>query len=408
MNLLAEWVRDPGLVPVWAAARDRMERNGVQPSGVVTVTGLDRASRHAVSGLLGRPVVRDSVRVDLHVLDDVVRERSGVGGLVAVLEALGGPLRNRPAERSSVTAAREAPYSALRSWLHHRPDVATQPWVEPWLAGVRRSGLLSRDPDGVSTLLRAVRIASDRGAGAEPVARTQLAADSTGDSHALDEGTVLAQLVLRALAAAAGEPMPTTASGRRALWDRYGVLADAVSSTCLTLGLRPGEDTPVARRLRLAADAGDPVHVTGWDVVRSDLSIGPDTWVLVCENPRVLEAVAEQRGGDVVVVCTAGMPGLVALEVLRRLRDGGAYLAYHGDFDWPGIAIANRMVAQVGCHPWRMSAADYLTAARDDGPPLEGSPVSPSWDVTLGTAMKRRGVAVHEEAVVAGLIDALR
>lgn len=166
------------------------------------------------------------------------------------------------------------------------------------------------------------------------------------------------------------------------------------------LGLRPLAETAVALRLRLAADAGDPVHLTAWDLDRDGLSVEPGTWMLVCENPRVLKAVAQARGGAVTVVCTAGMPGLVAIEVLRRLAGFGATMAYHGDFDWPGIAIANRLVAQVGCRPWRMSAADYVAGARGDGPPLAGSAVSPSWDPTLGAAMADRGVAVHEEAVL--------
>lgn len=408
---LAAWVHDPGLAPVWTAARNRLERNGIDPRGVLTVGGLDRSARHAVSGLLGRPVVRDSCRVDLEALDAAARERSGAAGLVDLLERLGGPLRNRPAERSSTAADREAPFSAAREWLASHPRVASQTWVEPWLSGVRRSRLPSAAEPEVAArrLLTALRIAEQL-LGAEPpppVARNELAARVTGDAHALDDGTVLSQLVLRALAAAAGEEPPGSAAGRRALWERHAVSADAVSSTCLVLGLRPTGQSVLARRLCSAADAGDPTHVTGWDLGRGDVAVAARTVVLVCENPRVLQAVAEHRGGSVAVVCTSGMPGLVAVEVLRRLARGGAGLAYHGDFDWPGVAIANRMVAALGCAPWRMGVADYLQAARDDGLPLEGPPVAAVWDRDLSPAMERIGTAVHEEAVLDTLLDAL-
>lgn len=406
------WLRDSALLPVWAAARVRLESNGVQPLGAVTVAGLDRDARHAVAGLLGRPVPRERTRIDLAALDTTLRERSGVGGLVAVLECLAGPVRNRAAERSARAAGREAPYIQARAWLADRPEIAARGWVEEWLSGVRRSGILSRLPSerlAGDTLARALDLAAMMIVDDEPavVSRTELAARSTGDAHGLDDGSVLAQLVLRALAVAAEETPPATVAARRALWERYGVNADLVSSTCLVLGMRAEGDSPMAGRLRLAADAGDPVHLTAWDLARSTGEAWPGTWVLVCENPRVLEAVAQARGGSVAMVCTSGMPGLVALEVLRRLAASGAELAYHGDFDWPGVAIANRLLGLVGVCPWQMSAEDYGSAARPDGPPLQGPPVLPLWDLELGVAMTRTGVAVHEEAVLNDLLDRL-
>lgn len=408
MSELASWLRDPALAPVWAAARDKLERNGVVPRATVTVTGLDRTSRHAVSGLLGHPVLTETLRVNLGALDTQLTRRSGVGGLAAVLDALGGPVRNRAAERSSQAAVREAPYAALRSWLGTHGDVAALPWVEDWLVGVRRSGTLTRSPDPAATLIKALEITEWLVAREQrtPVARTSLAATWTGDAHALDEGEVLAQLVIRALGVASGDSVPATTSGRRLAWERFGVAPDLVSSTCLVLGLRPTGDTGVARRLRLAAEAGDPVHLTGWDLARDPLAFPADASVLVCENPRVLEALAQSPGAAMWTVCTAGMPGLVAMEVLQRLRRSGAWLTYHGDFDWPGIAIANRLLREAGCRPWLMSAADYRAAARRDGLLLSGDPVTPLWDSGLGEAMAEVGVAVHEEAVVDILLAA--
>lgn len=409
---LSPWVHDPGLAPVWSVARKRLESNGVQPRGVVTVAGLDRAGRHAVAGLVGRPVLDDAVRVDLEVLDGAVRQRSGAAGLVDLIERLSGPLRNLPAERSAAAASREAPFTAARTWLRTRPDVSDAEWVEPFLAGVRRSRVLSRAPDA-ETASGCVVTALDVAARlllldpVAAVARSELAARVTGNAHALDDGTVLSQLVLRALTAAAGEEPPRTATGRRELWERHGVRPDSVSSTCLTLGLRPVDPSPLARRLRLAADEGDPCHLTAWDVSRADIVTPPGTWVLVCENPRVLQAVAERCAGQVCVVCTSGMPGLVTVDVLSRLASGGATLAYHGDFDWPGIAIANRMIRRVGCEPWRMSTADYVAAARSDGHPLEGEPTAAVWDDDLADAMRRTGTVVHEEAVLEDLLERL-
>jgi uncharacterized protein (TIGR02679 family) len=107
------------------------------------------------------------------------------------------------------------------------------------------------------------------------------------------------------------------------------------------------------------------------------------------------------------VMCTSGMPSLVTMSLLERLAALGAVLRYHGDFDWPGVAIANRLVATAGCEPWLMTAGDYLSAARPDGLALDGPAVAPSWDAALGEAMVAQGVAVHEEAALDSLLAGL-
>jgi len=237
--------------------------------------------------------------------------------------------------------------------------------------------------------------------------RSELAAAHIGDAHGLDDGTPVGQLVQRGLALVATTELPLSAAGRRALWERSGVVVDRVSVTCLTVGLRPVAPGPAEHRLQLAADAGDPVHLTAWHLGRLDLSVAPGTRVLVCENPRVLEAVAERFRGNVPAVCGSGTPALLVLEVLRALARSGAVLHYHGDFDWPGIAIANRLVAELAVQPWLMSTPAYEAAARPDGLPLSGTPVEACWDAELAPAMRAHGVAVHEEAVIETLLQAV-
>lgn len=405
------WLSDPALARVWAAVRTRLERNHLEPSGRVVLTGLSRDERHATGGLLGRPVVTERVTVDLGELDGVLARRSPYRGLAdAVVAVSGEALHDRRAERSAVVAAREAPLTLARDLLAASlPDVT---WGEAWLAGIRRSGLLTRSSDPLQAARQAVAVvgllvpgdgaAAPRADGV--TSRTELAVRVTGDAHGLDDGTVLAQLVFRALALDAGADVPAGAAARRDLWARYGVRVDGVSSTCLTLGLRALGDGSVAHRLALSAEAGDPVHLTPRDL--RGLTMARHADVLVCENPRVLEAVADRFGGAVPAVCTAGQPVLVVLDVLRRLVAAGATLRYHGDFDWPGIAIANRLVGEVGVRPWLMNAADYEAAVGEApaGAELVGEPVEASWDAALTSAMARHSVAVHEEAVLGEIL----
>ncbi len=368
---LPAWLADPLLQPVWSRLRAPLERG----ARTTRLTALDRPTRHALSGVLGRPVTGD-MTVSLADLDALLQDRAGIN-LVAIVEAATGPLRDRAAERT----ARSAPIELLAG-----VDAG-------WAERVRSSGLLARVADPVALVEQAIGV-RDELLGKTRL-RTELAAAVTGDAHALDDGRPLAALVLRGLT----EVVPASAGGRRAVWERVGVLADTVSTSVLTLGLRPVADGVRERALRTAAEVGDPVHITPWMLRKID---GPlaDEHVLVVENPAVLETFAVRHGGRFPVVCTSGWPSLVAIDLLHRL---GAPMSYHGDFDWRGVEICGWLRQQVAVVPWRMTEQDYLAAP--GGGPLEGRPVPTPWEPTLAVAMAERGEAVHQEQVLGALID---
>lgn len=365
---LPDWLDAPVLLPVWRRLRAPLER-GVRKT---RLAALDRATRHALSGVLGRPLVGD-VSLVLADVSALLESRAGLT-LEQVVVAATGPLRDRAAEQ----ARRAAPLALLAA-------------VDPaWAEEVRHSGLLTRVPDAEVVARHAVAVRVLLPASPARL-RTELAVAVTGDAHALDEGRALAAVVLRGLA---GGSVPATAALRRKQWEESGVLADTVSTSVLTLGLRPVVAGPREQALRDAADRGDPVHLTPWDLRRLDVALGTGR-VLVVENPSVLESFATRHGGRFAVVCTAGWPAAVALDLLGRL---GVPLAYHGDFDWRGVEICNWLISSRFVEPWRMSAADYLAAP--GGGPLTGREVATPWDPALATAMRERGHAVHEEQMV--------
>lgn len=368
---LPAWLADPALDSVWQRLRAPLERG----ARTTRVAGLDRQTRHALSGVLGTPVTGD-VTLVLADLDALLHERARTG-LVEVVEAATGPLRDRAAERE----ARLAPVELLAS-----VDSA-------WAERARISGILTRVPDPVGLVEQAIAI-REQLPGATRL-RTELAASVVGDAHALDEGRPLAALVLRGLT----DVVPGTAAGRRVVWQRVGVLADTVSTSVLTLGLRPPAAGARETSLCAAAEVGDPVHITPWSLHRLEPAVGPGP-VLVVENPSVLEAFAVRHGGRFPVVCTAGWPAQIAVDLLHRL---GAPLRYHGDFDWRGVEICSWLQAQVGVVPWRMTEQDYRAAT--GGGPLEGRPAPTPWEPLLADTMAERGVAVHEEQVIESLLD---
>ncbi len=410
---------DHDLARLWDLVARRLERNGLSPQGIVSIGELTRSERFALAGLLSRPVTREAARVDLAVLDRRIREAGLSSGLVALVQERSGPLVDRPALRATASERRRALYGFARSELVSR-GLASEPWVEEWLSAIRpvisrlAADRAPRELEyAIGCIARLPRNGSRRG-------RTELASQVAGNAHALDDGTVMSTLVLRAIALQCRVEVPRSSASRRALWESIGVTCDEVSTTVLTYGLRP-PGTEVARprdvetiaaTMRDRSDAGCETHLTLRDLKRIDRFAEPGQVVWITENPRVLEA-AMDAGSLAAMVCTAGNPTITVTTLLERLASCGASLAYHGDFDWPGIAIANRVAASCGARPWRMSSSDYEEALAAAGalvadlPRLEGPPVEASWDPSLGPAMERAGRAVHEEAMLETLVGDL-
>lgn len=126
----------------------------------------------------------------------------------------------------------------------------------------------------------------------------------------------------------------------------------------------------------------------------------------------MVEAAAD-AGCSKALVCTSGSAATVVLTLLDTLASTGCRFAYHGDFDWPGIALANRITRRYGALPWRMGADDYerlAAAGQAEGIPqlpLDGRPVAAHWDPGLAPAMAALGVALHEEATLDLLVEDL-
>ncbi|MEV7887949.1 TIGR02679 family protein [Streptomyces sp. NPDC002817] len=413
-----DWLTGPGLTRLWQGARKRLESNGVQATGSLRLTAMNAQERNDLSLLLGKPLTGAAVTIRLDVLDARLRASAAGLGLRQTLEELGPPLTDRRAARADVAARREQVWSSLASSLDASP-LADQEWPRQWYDLLRRSGV----PRGVTpeaaiwTLQQAVQVLTALLGPDGPErngtrGRGELAAMTTGSAHGLDDGTWLARLVQRGVALAHGTDFPDDAAGRRALWRLVSVTPDEVSSTVLTYGLRPDGEGWRERALRERADHHAEVHVTPRDLHGLRLQLPAGTLIHICENPRVVEAAADAACVQP-LVCTSGSAATVVFTLLDALAATGCRFAYHGDFDWPGIALANRVIRRYEARPWRMGTADYEhLAARSqaEGIPqlaLDGQPVDADWDPDLAPAMTALGVALHEEATLDLLVDDL-
>jgi uncharacterized protein (TIGR02679 family) len=379
----------------WLVQRARRRLAQGQAGGSVTLSHATADQRDAVERLLGRRAARGgSVSVRLDDLEALLREAGICDSLAEAVEALTGPLLDARAQRRDTEAAWARVFAG--------GDLDRS---RPWLEELRATGVLRRlarnDLEVAGELLRQA-LEVERRLPARGLPLAELAAAVTGDSHALDPGTPLGTIGVRVAAANGRADAWDSTEAWRDAWTSAGVLCDELSAPVLTLGLRGDGDRLTDRALRLHADAGEPYRLTTRQLLREPpafTSAAPAPIVYVCENPTVVAAAANRLGAaSAPLVCLEGQPRTAARVLLGLLTAAGVRLAYHGDFDWAGIHIANVVVRRHGAGPWRLSSADYR--ASRGGRPLHGDPVTAVWDAQLQPAMLERGRAVHEEEVL--------
>ncbi|MES1243504.1 MAG: TIGR02679 family protein [Acidobacteriota bacterium] len=394
----------PGLRRLWPEVRDRLERLG-GARGTVRLEGLEEDERRALADLLGLPTLPEGeLRVPLDRLDRALREsRFGID-LRTAMEILDGPLRDLPGEREQERVR----WAALWEKAEAHPVLAVWPALRAWLADLRTTGLLRRLGPGREDLLleQALAVLLFLSRRPDGIRLPVLANEVLGTSHGLDPGRPVATLVLRGLAAVADRPPPRSSAERRDLWNRAGVVENDLSCDVLTLGLAPLEGGLIGEGVRRFAEAGEPVRLTLRQLVGWDFILPSAPRVYVCENPVVVAAAADRLGAACPpLVCTGGYPNHAVLTLLGKLARRSGIL-YHGDFDWDGLRIANRILEAIPFQPWRFTAAEYRAAPKE-GYELRTRPVEAAWDPELAPAMAEAGVAVEEEAVLGELLGDL-
>ncbi|MCK9894182.1 TIGR02679 family protein [Frankia sp. AgB32] len=413
-------------------ARARLER-GTALVGSVTLPDPSDEQRAAVAGLLGsrhsRPRSGRPLRVDLGDLDAMVRRSGCAPSLAAAVVALTGPVTDLAAAAAEAARGWDAAIAVAEPLVAARPDLAI--WTRQLLA----TGLLRRLGDGPARgrelMEAAVAVLSALPADGVPI--SVLAARVLGDGHGLDADRPLSTLVLGAVALLGpaadqtnGERLDLAEPGgdqeepaaravrsaewRREAWAAVGVLVSELALPALTLGLPGDPDSVTGRALQLWREAGQPVHLSLRQLVRDrpTLHAVRGLTVSVCENPAVVSAAADRLGARCrPLVCVSGMPAAPVSSLLRLLREAGAFLRYHGDFDWGGLAIANTVIDRFDAVPWRYDRAHYEAALRPGLAELTGRQVQARFDPDLTAALATHRRRVEEETVLDTLLDDL-
>lgn len=389
---------DQRLDSLWRTVHQRLETSGGELSGVTA--HLRRPTddhRAAIDRLLGVRSRGGDVHIPLRQLDDLLRLRLGIS-LLEVVTTFVGPVRDRPGERAALAESD----SALWSRLEEHRAVTCHPTLDGWLGRMSATGSWRRLDHPERRLTEALNVLAHLPRLVR-CGRSQLAAETLGDAHALDDTAPTGRLVAAALAHLAGGSGPLRAAERRKLWADQGVVSDETSSTVLTVGLRPRAVGPLTEASARWADGATPLPIPLAAVQTEQWRVEAGTQIWVCENPAIVAAAA---GSDAPVICLEGRPSLAAMLLLRSLIGGGAVVAYHGDFGTGGISIANEVIGGMGASPWRFGLEDYrlardrASAAGIELRPLRGTVPDACWDPQLASAVREAGVEVEEELVV--------
>jgi uncharacterized protein (TIGR02679 family) len=402
-------LRGEGWRRLLAAARRSLERTGGALGGSVGLNAPTDAERRVVIGITGsyRPQTVQRLTIGLTALDAALRQRYGTG-LHHALVMLGGPLRDRPAQREAERRGRTEAIAAVGESV-----LAGQAWFRSWWSALESDGTITRllRRDDGRLLADAVRILErlEQHAPGGPIPLPVLAEQVTGDTKALLPGGPLATLVLRALATRAGQAaVPRDRAGQRALWEMHGAIADDLASQVLVLNMACRGGSLAARWLTEARHCGIPFRLTLQQQAAGDvLPVAAD--IFICENPAVLRVAASGLGaGCPPLVCTEGIPSAACHKLLDAAVAQDARLHWRADFDWTGLRIVGSAIASHGAQPWRMTAADYRHAlGAGESTPLAGPSAASPWDPELATLMTGHGRAVMEERLIAMLLTDL-
>lgn len=406
MNRAREVLTGPAYERMWGHARNALERNGFRLEGSFSLQHPSDAERAAVVALLGgrrRAAGAQRVTIRLAALDDALRGGPLEVGLVEWLETIGEPLVSRPVAREADRVQRQALWS-----MAAEHELSSESWFDEWVRELRRDGLLHKlARETPSRLLADGLLVLDR-LPAGDVSLPVFSASVFGDPKALVDSPV-ATIVERALATRAGVERPHRARERRELWRQFGVIWDDLASQVLSLNLAGVGDDPVSAWLADACRTGEPIRLTLRQLLGPSLAVQPSR-IHVCENPAVIVEAANHLGPtSKPIVCTEGQPSAAFHRLISRAVEQGSEVAYHGDFDWPGLRIAGGVLGRYGGTPWRMGAADYLDAITEGSTfvPLSGMPAESPWDHALAAAMSEVGAVVYEEQVIDGLLGDL-
>lgn len=339
-SYILQWAGSPGPKQLLAELRARAEGRGIGARARIDLPWTP-AERREIGRLLPAGWATSGAPVTIRQ----VRDALGLHGvaLEELLEAVGGPLRDRAAERAAARAERAADHARAATLLGMDPSSRA---LKRCLVSAESREQRARE------ILRVVEAARSAG----QIRLGVLAAQLFSDAHALDRNRALGRAVARYLSGQGADPEawtdPLHEVGAWAdAWAGAGVICDGVSSQVLVLNLPLIGDAPAVSLC--SATPGEPIWLTLRSLTGSLTLADGVPEVYVCENPVVVEEAADRLGrGSKPLVCTFGVPSLATHRLLSALP---AKLFVRADADATGWGILRGLLGRYPeAQPWRM------------------------------------------------------
>ena len=388
---------------IWIAERLRhRQERGQTLTGTLTLTDPQPEQREALDALLGRrPSQGNSLTLRIRALQEALN----IANPGDIVQACYGNIIDHRARR----AEQDRQWNQILS--HARTTLKQDKHGLDWIDSIG-DGLLKRlskgDPVlGQELMTNAlniwVRMPFDQ------ITLAELAAEVSGDTHALDRGQPLSPLLLRGLKFRTSHDGNRSAEARRLAWDRVGVVVDRLSAPALSFNLHAAPNTSLEIVLKTFRHERQPTYVTyqmlsrenPFRPIHSDMKE-----VIVVENPVVVDVAATKLGRNCApLICTEGQPASAVKKLIRLISDAGARIHLHADFDWRGLLFVDQLLAIPGTSPWRMNPETYQSAKGTIE--LTNCPTLPAWSRPLADEMRKRGTAVYEEQILPLLLNDL-
>lgn len=253
-----------------------------------------------------------------------------------------------------------------------------------------------------------------------------LAAQVSGDAHALDQDRPAGRILLAVLL----DERAVLDGGVSGQTDSFegGIDVDEVNSNSETLIMRD-----LYRRFGILDD--DLSSIVHWYLPNGSSPRLPKVWTLreveavesiprcssifVVENPAVFSTIldmmpssADLHRDSPILICTSGPASAAAIRWIQRCigaTDHPCKLYYSGDFDLKGLTMGMTLARLFPDHfvSWRFDSVAYTEAARNlPGPALDSLEVerlrnmTVIWDDDLCRQMCETGYKVHQEVLV--------
>ncbi|MGN1144043.1 MAG: TIGR02679 family protein [Anaerovoracaceae bacterium] len=386
--------KTPGFDRCFQQLRKKWNSYG-RTAGIVKLENASEKERRALEGFFGKSFAGqtgDLLSFSVQSFEAALKETAyGDLNLQQLLELyFGEPMQTNAARKAEREEQIRLFFEECRQFFMHRESETSKTsgtaadWIEAVFQEKKYGYQLilkewNRNPKNAERMVRIVGMAldavvpEDAASAGGGVMLAVLAARVSGDPHCFDRGTAAGQLLVCGLCRDAGEEMPSNAEELSALYLRYRIQMDEISSMVAVSGLHLEQNGKLHPGVEGFLQAREPFLLMQKNLNGVTRAYGTGNYVFVVENEMVFSHLCEQcrqlpDNSCPALICTMGQPRKAAWQLLDLLAAENPKIFYAGDLDPEGMDIADRIWKRYPDQVvlWRMSPEDYKKSKSEE------------------------------------------